>query len=111
VQLKDITPDALLSAALLILALLGAYITVMNAIKTWREEKKRKDAPVTTLEEILKDHAEKLKNDHERLSELESSNRVMMRAMMALLSHEINGNSADKLKASLDEIQKYLIDK
>jgi hypothetical protein len=34
-----------------------------------------------------------------------------MRAVMALLSHEISGNSDDKLKASLEEIQKHLIEK
>ena len=32
-----------------------------------------------------------------------------MRALMALMSHEINGNSDDKLKQSYDEIQTYLI--
>ena len=52
-----------------------------------------------------------LTTTHERLNELEDSNRVIMRALMALLSHEISGNSDEKLKASLDEIQKFLIEK
>lgn len=110
-QLKDLTPDSLLLAALVVLALLGAYITVMNAVKTWREERKRKDAPVNNLEETVKDHTAKLGRDDERLQQLEEGNRIMMRAMMALLSHDINGNSNDKLKESLDEIQRYLIER
>lgn len=93
------------------LVLIGAYNTIMGAVKTHREEKKRKDAPVNNLEEQVKEHEDKLKRDHERLNELENGNRIMMRAMMAMLSHEINGNSDDKLKASLDEIQKFLIEK
>ena len=110
-SLKDISPDTLWLLLLVILALLGGYLTIMNAIKAYREEKKRKDAPVTTLEETVKDHTEKLKNDHERLNDLEESNRIVMRALMALMSHEISGNSIEKLQASFDEIQKFLIEK
>ena len=110
-QLKDLTWDSLLIAFLVVLALLGAYVTVMNAVKTWREEKKRKDAPVNTLEEQVRDHADQLQREHERVDDLEDSNRIIMRALMAMLSHEINGNSDDKLRASFDEIQQYLIDR
>jgi hypothetical protein len=110
-QLKDITPDSLFLAFLVVLALLGAYITVMNAIKTWREEKQRKDMPVNELEETVKGHTDMLRRDNDRLKELEEGNRIMMRAMMALLSHDINGNSSDKLKEAMDEIQRYLIER
>ena len=110
-QLKDITPDSLFLALLVVLALLGAYITVMQAVKTWREEKQRKDAPVNTMEEQVRDHGEQLQREHERIEDLEESNRIIMRALMAMLSHEINGNSDDRLRASFDEIQQYLIDR
>ena len=110
-SLKDITPDSLFLAFLVVLALLGAYITIMNAIKAWREEKQRRDAPVNNLEEIVNEHDQKLRRDNDRLKELEEGNRIMMRAMMALLSHDINGNSTDKLKQSMDEIQRSLIEK
>ena len=105
------TFEQLVGLMVVALVLIGAYNTIMSAIKTHREEKKRKDAPVNNLEEQVKEHEEKLKKDHERLNELEDSNRVIMRALMALLSHEISGNSDEKLKASLDEIQKFLIEK
>lgn len=110
-QLKDITPDSLLLAFLVVLALLGAYITVMNAVKAWREEKQRKDKPVNDLEEIVNDHTDMLRRDNDRLRELEEGNRIMMRAMLALLSHDINGDSSDKLKEAMDEIQRYLIER
>ncbi len=110
-QIQTLTFDQLVGAAAVFLLMIGIYNTIMSAIKNAREEKKRRNQPVNTLEDTVKDHDEKLKKDHERLNELEDSNRVIMRALMALLSHEINGNSADKLKASLDEIQKFLIEK
>ena len=110
-QLKDITPDSLFLAFLVVLALLGAYVTVMNAVKTYREEKQRKDAPVNTMEQQVRNHDDQLQREHERIEDLEESNRIIMRALMAMLSHEINGNSDDRLRASFDEIQAYLIDR
>ena len=109
--MADITFGQLAGLAALVLVLVGAYNTVMGAVKNYREEKKRKDAPVNTLEDTVKKHDERLAKDHERLNDLENSNRIILRALMAMLSHEINGNSDDKLKDSFDEIQKYLIQK
>ena len=109
--MADITFGQLAGLAALVLVLVGAYNTVMGAVKNYREEKKRKDAPVNTLEGTVKKHDERLAKDHERLNDLENSNRIILRALMAMLSHEINGNSDDKLKDSFDEIQKYLIQK
>ena len=109
--MPDITFGQLVGLAALVLVLVGAYNTVMGAVKNYREEKKRKDAPVNTLEDTVKKHDERLAKDHERLNDLEDSNRIILRALMAMLSHEINGNSDDKLKDSFDEIQKYLIQK
>ena len=110
-QIKDITPDSLFLAFLVVLALLGAYTTIMGAVKTYREEKQRKDAPVSTMEEQVRRHDEQLQRELDRVDDLEGSNRIIMRALMALLSHEINGNSDDRLRASFDEIQQYLIDR
>ena len=54
---------------------------------------------------------DKLKKDNSRLTELEEGNRVICRGILALLSHEINGNSTDKLRESQAEITNYLIEK
>lgn len=109
--MENITFAQLAGLAALVLVLVGAYNTVMNAVKTYREEKKRKDQPVNTLESKVNEHDEKLKKDHERLNELEEANRIQMRALMAMLHHEIDGNSIDGLKKSYEEIQQYLIEK
>lgn len=109
--MANITFEQLVGLLAAALVLIGAYNTIMSAIKTAREEKKRKDAPVNTLEETVKKHEERLERDHERLNNLEEANRIQMRALMAMLHHEIDGNSTDGLKKSYEEIQKYLIEK
>lgn len=108
---QALTFEQLVAAVAVILLLLGVYNTVMGALKTWREEKKRRNQPVSTLETTVAEHGERLDRDHKRLNELEESNRIIMRALMALMSHEINGNSDEKLRASYEEIQKYLIER
>lgn len=109
--MENITFAQLAGLAALVLVLVGAYNTIMNAVKTYREEKKRKDQPVNSLETKVNEHEEKLKKDYERLNELEEANRIQMRALMAMLHHEIDGNSIEGLKKAFEEIQQYLIEK
>lgn len=109
--MQNITFEQMVGLMAVALVLIGAYNTIMGAIKTHREEQKRKNAPVNSLEETVKKHEERLERDHERLNDLEEANRIQMRALMAMLHHEIDGNSTDGLKRSYDEIQKYLIEK
>lgn len=109
--MQNITFEQLVGLLAVALVLIGAYNTIMTAVKTHREEQKRKDAPMNGLEEQVKKHDEKLQKDHERLNNLEEANRIQMRALMAMLHHEIDGNSTDGLKESYNEIQRYLIEK
>ena len=109
--LQDLTWQTILGAALVFLLFVDVYLKIMSARKTYRDEKKRKDAPVNNLEETVKDHDEKLKKDYERLNRLEEAIRVLMRSQIAQLDHEISGNSVDKLRDSRNEIQQFLIDK
>ena len=109
--MNDITFEKLVALMAVALVLIGAYNTIMTAVKTHREETKRRNAPVNNLEGTVKEHDERLKRDHERLNDLEEANRIQMRALMAMLHHEIDGNEIDGLKKAYSEIQQYLIDK
>lgn len=109
--LGDVTFGGVITALVVVLLAIDVYIRVMTAIKAYREEKKRREQPVNTLEDKIEDHEQKLQKDYRRINELEEGNRIMMRALMAILSHDISGNSVDKLKASMDEIHNYLVNR
>ena len=101
-----------------LVVIIGVYNAIMSAVKTHREEKRRRGEPTEKLKqtvdkntEALKKHEKMLKADRKRLDALEQQNRITLRALMAMLSHEINGNSTDKLKKSVKEIQDFLIEK
>lgn len=110
-DVSSLTFGQVIGAAVVLLILLFVYNTVMAAVNNFIEARKRKSQPMDSLEEIVQQHDEKLRRDYERLNELESGTRIMMRSQMALLSHEINGNSDDKLRQSFDEIQQFLINR
>lgn len=114
----DIQFNQIMQLCALVLVLVGAYNTVMGAIKNRREEKKLRDSPVTQLTERVDRHDELLKKDKDRLDAMEDritdmgrQSTIMLRGVRALLSHEVNGNSTDKLKSSMTEIDDYLINR
>ena len=105
--MESLTLTQIRDALIVILALMAFLVLLGNTIKTLKGWKQ----PLNDMEAWRKDVNEKLDKDNRRLNELEESNKVICRGILALLSHEINGNSNDKLIASQKEITDFLIDR
>lgn len=60
---------------------------------------------------LIKSHTRVLEEHHDQIKAIQAGNKVLCRGVLAMLSHEINGNSKDKLEASRQEITDYLIEK
>ncbi len=99
VQVKDF--------AIVLLALAGVVVLIGNVVKTVREWK----IPQENMKAWRSKVDRFLVNDQQRLENMEAANKVICRGILALLSHEINGNSIDKLKSSQAEITDYLIER
>ena len=54
---------------------------------------------------------DELAKQDKRITAVEEGTKVLCEGILALLSHEINGNSIEKLTKAEDNIQKYLIGK
>lgn len=72
--------------------------------------------PDDNRDELLKRHEELLDNDNKRLKELEKeqaemeeSQQVLMKSILALMSHSIDGNHQEELKLARDDMQNYLL--
>ena len=89
------------------LAILAFIVLLGNAWKTVKEWKK----PGMSEAEWRRDVDDKMEQNDERIGSLEEGNKAICKALIALLSHEINGNSKDKLTAAMDELNKYLIER
>lgn len=103
----DLTLVQIRDFVIVLLAVLAFIVLLANAIKAIKDWKK----PADDLQSWRRDVDTKLNNDNQRLNDLEEGNRVICRGILAMLSHEINGNSNDKLLASQQEITNYLINK
>lgn len=88
-------------------AILAFVVLLGNVWKTIREWRK----PGMSEAEWRRDVDRKLDSDNKRIASLEDGNKVICKALMALLSHEINGNSNDKLQKALSDLNDYLIDR
>ena len=69
------------------------------------------DRKLSSDKSQIDDHAKKLLLLTNRLNTWEDGQKAQCRGVLALLSHEINGNSIDKLKAAQDGINDYLIER
>lgn len=98
----------------LLLAVAGAVTAIGGAIgyikKWYTESKPSKNG------ELLRTHEETLKDLDRRVKRLERTGEkqdqfveAMCSAMLALLDHNINGNSIEKLKEAKEEMQAFLI--
>lgn len=80
---------------------------VLGIVKNWRDLRK----PSEDIVKWRKDTDTKLKNDNDRLNALEDANRVLCHGILAIMSHEITGNSIDNLRKAQKEMTDYLVDR
>ena len=67
--------------------------------------------PYRKLKRSVAEHERLLASDHERLNREEASTKAMMGGILALMNHEITGNSIEGLKRARDELQTHLVQK
>ena len=58
----------------------------------------------------IESHTRQLNAFENRVNQLEGGNKALCHGVFALLSHEVNGNSVDKIKKAQDAMKNYLID-
>ena len=73
--------------------------------KLWKEVEKMKEENSTMNEKFLSF----FDSDKKRLDAIEDGNRVTQHALLALLSHGLDGNDTDSLKKAKKDMEEYLI--
>ena len=61
--------------------------------------------------EIIELHTAQLNADHARVDRLDDDTRALLHGVSALLGHQVDGNSIDKLKQTNNAMKNYLIDR
>ena len=102
--MEGITPDQMMNAIVVILAVLSAITVIdkaVDVIKKWR-------TPSTDTARKLANDKIRL-DDHEKaIRELRESNQVLCAGLMALLDHELHNGNTDQMQKARDNIMQYL---
>jgi hypothetical protein len=94
----------------------GLILTILNIIDRSSLLKEKAKAPQKEMEiriNALEDKVDRLNtylsNDNARIENLEEGGRVLLKSLGALLSHGIDGNNVQEMKAAREELNEYLI--
>lgn len=84
----------------------GVIVALVKKVKSPNDIQ---NARLDGLEKKVEEHSEILAKDKTRFEVIEEGNRVVQRALLALLAHGIDGNDIDAMKSAKDELTNYLI--
>ena len=114
----DIGFEAIQTTLAVILAFCGGVVGVAGmvavVVRFWKWAHKDTDKNTEDISEFrawLGSDKRRIETLEKQQSDADRQNRLMLRAMVSLLDHEIDGqNHIDKLMAARDAIDKYLIE-
>lgn len=118
-QAVVLSPQDIINLVLKICAAIAAVSVAINWIIQWVQRAKRPNDLQNALlsehekriaqhDDMLKKHEEYLTRDKKRFEEIERGNRVTQEAILALLSHALDGNNLSDLETSRDHLHDYL---
>lgn len=94
------------------IAAIGAATSwIIKAVNAAKAPGKIQDERIEALEKKVADLEGYSKSDKSRLEEIEDGNRMTQRALLALLSHGIDGNNREEMVKAKNELTTYLIEK
>lgn len=103
------TPSQVLALCSAIVVISGAVHVFINIFARVSAPAKLQNTRLDSIEEHLESHDTLLNNDLKHLENIDEANRVIQKAILALLSHGIDGNDIDELKKAKKELEDYLI--
>ena len=91
------------------LAAAGNWIVKLSAV--FKSPNAEQDRRLAKLERRMEQVDDFLARDKQRLDNMEESNRVTQRALLALLAHGIDGNHQKQMEEAKTELENHLIKK
>lgn len=94
---------------IVLLAICGAISVIggtINLLLNWKKESK-----ITLHDKAIVDHETRIRKLEDESKGQGEFTKVLCNSVLALVSHEINGNSIDKLKDAQEELQEFLVNR
>lgn len=98
-----------ISTWLQLIITVGAVVTLFITVsKAAQRPNQTQDERLDALEKWQAEVEKRLETGSSHFERIDSGNRVTQRALLALMSHAINGNDIDKLRKAKDDLETYL---
>ena len=94
-----------------IVSVSAAVAVIIKVVQKAKAPEKTQNERIDKLEKKVEKFEQLFDNDNKRLQKLEEGNRVTQQAILALLSHALNGNDVDSLQKAKAKLEDYLIGK
>lgn len=98
-----------------VLSVFNLWDKIDARIKSSKEPLSGLESRIKIMEELMSkrfsEYDEHFSKDLKRIESIEEGNKVMQKAMLALLKHAIDGNNVEDLRRASKDLQDYLIDK
>lgn len=107
----DIMMNQVILTTSVIINIAAVITLIITFIKKAKSPSVVQNQRIETLEQTVEDFRLFLDKDKKRIDGIEEGNRVTQKAILALMSHTINGNDDDKLKEARDDLEQYLINR
>ena len=102
--MEQLTPEAIMTAGVVILAIFGIIITIDKVIDIWKKWR----TPTTDVAKKLAADKTRLDKHDEDISKLQGSLPVLCEGVLALLDHELHNGNADQMQKARDNMMDYL---
>ena len=103
--------SVLLAICACVVAISGAIAAI---VKFWKWAHRQSDENAVTLDNIMKwlaSDKHRIENLESNQNEMQEQNKLLLKAIVSLMSHELDGNHTEQIAQTRDEIQNYLIEK
>lgn len=112
----NITVETILKALAIITAIGGATAVISRWFGPFKALRQSVDNKVdkADFDELKKEFnivRGYQKTDHKELEKVELGNEKICKGILAIMDHELTGNSVERLKKTKEELQDYLIEK
>lgn len=101
-----------------LLALCGAIVCIggaINLIRGWLKPRKETDARIFEMLErnkiTIEKHNEEIDDIKCDIAELKRDNNLMLKMLLEMMNHEIDGNGIERMKKLRTEIQDELVNR
>ena len=101
----------IIGSCALISAVWGVIALILRAVGKAKAPEQLQNDRIKCIEDRLAVYDKRFAQDDERLKAIESCTKLSQRALLALLSHGIDGNEVEEMRKAKKSIEDYLINR